>query len=245
MFEEIYVVNLDRNAARLAAFCRVNAHVLSRVRRFSAVDGRALDRAGLVAAGIVEAGNCYAAGALGCAVSHLTLWDYAAREGRMLTVVEDDAVLARGFVAAGEAVVGALPADWDIVLWGWNFDSVLAVELIPGVLPASVFADEAALRRNVAGFQTAGVRAAPVRLLHAFGTLGYSVSAKGAAALLARVLPLHGRVVAFPGVGLRLLNVGIDVSMNEVFAGIQAFVSLPPLAVSENRKEVSTVLGVG
>lgn len=87
----IFLINLDRTPERLADFRRVNSH-LKDVSRFSAVDGRTIDRKKLVERGIFTEGVSYTDGAIGNALSHLRLWKQAIELGEPITVTEDDAI---------------------------------------------------------------------------------------------------------------------------------------------------------
>src|SRR5580704_6984147 len=151
---QIHLINLDRSADRLAEFTQTNRH-LDDVERFAAVEGARQDIAALTAGGIFAPGvaEYYGPGAVGAALSHLALWDEAIESDAALTVAEDDAIFNRHFKASAHAVVAALPADWDFVLWGWNFDSYLLFELMPGVSPCLCCFDEAQMRAGAGSFQ--------------------------------------------------------------------------------------------
>jgi glycosyl transferase, family 25 len=235
----IHVINLDRSPDRLAEFQRRNAH-LSDVVRFSAIDARTLDREQLVRDGSI-AGDChYKGGFLGSAMSHISLWKKAAKEERTITVVEDDVIFSRYFAERSQAFLAALPTDWDFVQWGWNFDAFLWVDVIPQIIKAKMVFDQDQLRRNIYDFQNAPTVPAPVRLLHSFGILCYSITPKGACALLSHCLPLDAKLIDFPGFGVRIQNNSLDCVMNGAYPSLKAFVCMPPLAVAENKKEEST-----
>jgi GR25 family glycosyltransferase involved in LPS biosynthesis len=72
----IHLVNLDRDPERLAEFCDVNRHLTS-VSRFPAVDGNRLKLDSLVQERLVTEDilSMFSVGALGCAMSNITLWD--------------------------------------------------------------------------------------------------------------------------------------------------------------------------
>ena len=122
---DIRLINLDRSPDRLAAFQVVNEHVMPHVTRFSAVDGKDVERPAIVERGIIAPDLGYNDGALGNALSHIALWDFAASEGRAITICEDDAVFNRLFVSASESLLREIPQDWHLISWGWNFDSIL------------------------------------------------------------------------------------------------------------------------
>jgi GR25 family glycosyltransferase involved in LPS biosynthesis len=239
---QIHLINLDRSADRLAEFVAANGHVES-IERFSAIEGAAQDIAALVRDGIFERGvaEVYGAGAVGAALSHLALWEKAIVTNAALTVCEDDAVFNRDFAAASQRLIATLPSDWDFVLWGWNFDSYLLFELMPGVSPCLACFDEAQMRAGQIAFQNQAIAPQAFRLQRALGIPCYSVSPKGARALRAACLPLAKIRVYFPGLNRHVPNFGIDVAMNHRFPDIKAFVSFPPLVITRNEMKKSTI----
>jgi GR25 family glycosyltransferase involved in LPS biosynthesis len=234
----VHVINLDRDHERLRTFSAVNAHI-GDFSRFSAIDGRVADRSALERDGVIANTLTYNSGQLGCALSHLALWRGAVAENRTITVVEDDAILARNFLPAHDEMLTRLPVDWSIVLWGWNFDRSVWAEIPEGVGKSILNFDQDALRENIEVFRRSEVAHAPIRLRHAFGSLAYSLSPSGAAALLRSCLPLARRFIHFEGFGIGIPNNGIDCMMNAAFPKLKAYVCLPPLAVSENRQDIS------
>jgi glycosyl transferase, family 25 len=238
---DVHVINLDRSKDRLSAFEKVNG--LSRVNfiRFSALDGRNIDRGPLVDRGIITADLGYGDGALGTALSHLALWDRAIENNQSLTVCEDDAIFNRGFGSAAEVLTEALPPDWHVILWGWNFDSVLLFDLIPGVSPCLGAFDQDRMRMGVYAFQSANLRPQLFRLFKTFGIVGYSFSPLGARAMKQHCLPLRRMEVFIPGLGRTVPNRGIDVMLNDMYPRVNAYVSFPPLIITRNFHSISTV----
>jgi GR25 family glycosyltransferase involved in LPS biosynthesis len=238
----IHLINLDRSTERLSEFKAANPQ-LDYLRRFSAIDGYQQKIPALVADGIFEAGVAegYTPGALGAALSHLALWDEAIKTAQPFTICEDDAVFNRRFTPLAKRVIETLPPDWDFILWGWNFDSYLLFDLLPGVSLCLACFDEEQMRGAVAPFQNQAVTPQPFRLTRALGIPCYSVSPKGARALKAACLPLARIKVFFPGLNRHLPNFGIDVMMNNVYPQISAFVSFPPLVITRNEIKKSTV----
>jgi glycosyl transferase family 25 len=232
----IVFINLTDRVDRLAAFRRHNAH-LGAVRRFSAVEGRDLDRTALQARAIIAGGLDYSDHALGCAMSHFALWEEIAGGTRAVTVCEDDAVLAHDFIETGNARLGALPDGWDIVLWGWNFDSWLVFDVLPGQPAFLMHAKKPVTAETLAAAAQAPASAQLFRLYRACGTLCYTISPKGAAGLLGRCRPLQSLQVVMPEVRLSVPNRGIDLAMSAVYPQMIAYVSVPPLAISPNAKD--------
>jgi glycosyl transferase family 25 len=120
----VHFINLDRSKDRLAEFRQVNGHMTDAV-RFPAVDGQSLDIQSLAANGLVTANilDAYVVGAVGCAMSHLSLWNAAIETGQPVTVCEDDAIFNHGFESYASRVLRSLPPDWDFIQWGWNVEA--------------------------------------------------------------------------------------------------------------------------
>ena len=238
-----YLINLDRSTERLAEFEDHNGH-LNGVIRFPAIDGRALDRDKLVEDGVIEREVPYSLGALGCALSHLALWEVAAASHYGITIAEDDAVFSRHYRKGVLEVFGKLPHDWDIILWGWNFNAFMWMDIFNGIPSTTkLIFDQDALRRHIIPFQGMDTCHVPLRLRHAFGTVCYSVSPWGAQKFMKHCSPIHGRHIEFPGLGIVTGNSGIDTTMNGIYPEIQAYVCMPPLEATEHRNETSTVDG--
>jgi glycosyl transferase family 25 len=234
----VYVINLDRDKERLDKYLIQNAH-LSHVLRFPAIDGNLVDRSALERRGLIAGKLSYGNGQVGCALSHIVMWRKAIETNSMVTVTEDDVVLARNFLSAQESLVDALPKDWGIVHWGWNFGRSVWAEIPEGVAKSTLQFDQDELRKNMEAFHNLQVPHAPVRLRHRFGTMAYSVSPAGARFLLDSRLPMTAKLVGFPGFGIGVHNRGIDCLMNGAYPQMKAYVCMPALAVSENRQESS------
>ncbi|MFO1061421.1 MAG: glycosyltransferase family 2 protein [Dongiaceae bacterium] len=228
-----YVVNLDRSAARLAAFRERNAHL--RLTRFPAVDGRDVDRAALIADGTITADLDYTPGALGCALSHVALWRKAVAENTAITIFEDDALATLGFDEKSRAVLATLPQDWDVIHWGYHYRPLyLWVDLEFAKAKLECYAPRF-FGDDIDGFQAASLSSKAVRLAHCFGTFAYSISPKGARRLLESCLPLRRRMIPFPGAGIVNQDLGIDTAMCAAYGSMQAFVAIPPLALHDDR----------
>jgi len=237
----LYCINLDHRHDRLAAFNSTNPY-LREVKRFSAVDGRQLDMTALERQGLAVADllGFQTAGGIGCSLSHAALWEEAIRLGEAITVCEDDVIFNAGFEQSAAAVIETLPADWDIISWGWNFDLFMSFEMLPGVSSSLCQFEQQRMRDGASAFQTQAISPKAYRMLWAFGTPCYSVSAKGAAVLRERLLPFRPMIIPCPeGVrappgSLHYRVLSIDGALNSVYRHINAFVSFPPLVITKN-----------
>lgn len=238
---QVHAINLDRDTDRWERFMQLNGELVDVV-RVSAVDGRGIDRAALAAHGFLLEPCSRTDGAMGCACSHIALWFKAVDTNQTLTIVEDDTVLAGDFASAAQRVLAELPADWDVVVWGWNFDGYLWAEIPEGVGICRLTFDEEEMRNNIDVFRTSEQPHAPVRLRHCFGTHAYTITPAGAQAMLDASLPVTDRLVRFndvPTENSTYENATHDLDMNRAYPTLRSYACMPPLALSENRRETS------
>lgn len=129
-----YVINLDRNADRLNTFATAYEETRRRsevppAARFPAVDGSRMklpvhpaaeaDLADLAATGARRRHEQLTPGAVGCYYSHLACWKVAESQGvEVALVFEDDAAPPPELDVRG--IVRGSPADWDIILLGYD-----------------------------------------------------------------------------------------------------------------------------
>ena len=143
---------------------------------FPAIDGHTVDIPSLIEKGIIrpEILRTYTAGHLGNALTHLKLWRKSVKTNEVITACEDDAIFNHSFLSQAELILSALRTDWDFILWGWNFDAALLIDLLPGVSRSAVFLEQEQLRKSLMEFQALSFQTQPVRLLQGFGLLAYS-----------------------------------------------------------------------
>ena len=231
---EIHLINLDRSTDRLATFKERNHH-LENISRVSGTDGARLDRAELIGAGIIADDLLYLPGALGCALSHVGLWEKAASEDRVITIFEDDVFCSPAFTKESVRLVSSLPKDWDVMVWGFNFDpAFIWVDL--GFSKAKLEFYRRRKPRDYQEFQAGRLSPSAVRLAHSFGTIAYSVSPKGARTLLKHCIPLRKRFIPFPGTNVVVKDEGIDMAMSGIYEKMQAFICIPPLVIHDQEQ---------
>jgi GR25 family glycosyltransferase involved in LPS biosynthesis len=221
-----YFINLDRSLDRLQRFGEWNCH-LENVVRTPAIDGTTLVRSELVRSGhMAPDANCDA-GTLGCAMSHVSLWERAIREDRALTILEDDVVIAHHFIPAATRVLSELPADWDFVKWGWAEHLSALIEI--GLSQVMLVGDGKKPCHDptqLQAFQAEATQVVPLRMLRSFGLFGYSISPKGARLALEHCLPLKNHAL---GNQSKIGTVAFDVTLSALYPKIQAFLCVPGL----------------
>ncbi len=231
----IHVISLARTQERLTRFEADNP-ALRDWRVFPAVDGTTVSAAERDALGDT---SLWSHGGVGAALSQQRLWRLCVDSQTPITLCEDDAILRDGFVDLSMALISAVP-DYDLILWGWNFDSIAEAEMTPG-LPIALAADQGRFRESPETFRRSDAAAVPLRLLGALGTPCYTVSPKGAAKLLAKALPVGNARLRLPLMPGEIENVTPDIALSCLYRSLSAYLAFPPLAASRNEWSLSTV----
>ena len=244
----VHVINLDRSTDRLAQFKAVNSH-LAEVTRLPAIEEDRIDISSLTQNGLVQGDilSMYPIGAVCYALSNLSLWNKTIETGRPVTIADDDAIFNLRFDGTAAEVISSLPPDWDLILWGFNFDLFMIFDMLPGVSPCVCQFDQDKMRLNTRAFQELSIFPRAQKLIWAFGMTSYTVSPKGAQTLRSRCFPLRPMLVPCPE-GARtpphspnFRNVGFDNTLNSIYRHVNAFVCVPPLVISTNEHVKSSV----
>lgn len=240
MIGKIHVINLERSTERRSDFIRNNIGLDYEF--VPAVDGALLAEEDLRnEQHFIHPLRFPSKGAYGLALTNLSLWNKAIEDNAPLTIAEDDAIFRGDFSERASDMVRQLPADWDFILWGWNFDSILSLSAMPGVSPAVVLFSQQDLRKNIDRFRTARTSSHPFRLDKCFGTPAYTISPRGADNFRRLCFPMRNFEVFFPVLNRKIPNTGIDISMNRIYSQTNSFVSFPPLVATRNEHAISTI----
>lgn len=232
------VISLARTPERLNAFRRLNQR--PEIQKAEAIDGTKVAKEILVAEGLVSEDLKYSPGALGCAASHIALWQLAFETNETILVLEDDAVLAANFDEALQDLRDEL-YSYDFLSLGFNLDCPAQFELLPGLTPCLTSFLGQSLGPRVQDFRRLSLKPVPYKLQLCFGTPGYIIRPAGAQKLLRKLLPLRNFTMSCSAG--KAVNTGIDVALNSVYQDIEAYVSFPPIVLTANDKDTSTVQG--
>lgn len=235
----INIISLKRSISRRESFCKLNQHI--EYEFFDAIDGTKLTKELICDKRLFQPGLNYTPGAFGCALSHLALWEKAINLKKTITIAEDDSIFRFDFEEKYLKKINELPRDWDIILWGWNFDSILSLDVMPNISPAVMVFNQDQLRDCVNNFQLLSGDTSLMKLDKCFGTPAYSISASGAAKFKSLCFPLADFKLFFPLLNRELPNNGIDIAMNRIYQATNSYVSFPPLAITKNERTTSTI----
>jgi GR25 family glycosyltransferase involved in LPS biosynthesis len=120
VFDEIYVINLDRSTDRLKEVDSRLKRLGIKYQRISAVEGNKLSYAEIRKETTLPSALFSTKAAIGCALSHKKAWqDVVNRNLNRVLILEDDVVLAESnFEARFQKSWEAIPSDWEIVNLG-------------------------------------------------------------------------------------------------------------------------------
>ena len=110
MFQEAWVISLDRRPERLQEFQDSYPSQLPRANRFSAIDGKKVPAPNWWTAG---------AGAWGCYKSHVSIIEDCLNRGvESVLIMEDDCQFEMDFDSVWQQYLNAIPSDWGMLYLG-------------------------------------------------------------------------------------------------------------------------------
>ncbi|HBE70003.1 MAG TPA: hypothetical protein DDW52_17795, partial [Planctomycetaceae bacterium] len=159
-------------------------------------------------------------------------------------VLEDDAVVSPGLHQCLEQILArfsSATAAWDILLLGYNTDSAVDLRLSPNMSFRGHFSLKNPSPEQIQEVLGRPEDCAALRLNNAFGTCGYLISPAGARRLLKWCFPLRDEQFLVPSLKRVLVASSIDGLMNAIYPQLSAYCCVPPLALSSNRPDESTI----
>jgi GR25 family glycosyltransferase involved in LPS biosynthesis len=235
-----FVINLDRCPEKYQRFLERNAGCKIAFERFSAINGLELTDEEVMAMGLVAPGAKFTRGAVGGAASLWRILNWIAGQNEPALVFEDDCTVRHDIIARLEMLLPTL-GNWDLLVLGYNTDSVLDLELAPGMKSMMVFRPARPDDRTDAVFQRADSHVAALRLNTCFGPAANLISPAGAKRLLELCFPMDNRPVQIEALGNRMLpTAGLDGMGNSTYRFMQAYACFAPLVVPRNDNATST-----
>ncbi len=239
---DCHVINLARTPERMAAFLQRNGAAGLAFRRFEAADGNAIDHEEAIRLGLIKPNSKWPTrGTVGVALSHRNLWDKAAAERRALIVLEDDAYVRHDIRSAFAGAIAGI-GRWDIVLLGYNTNSLLEFNVAGDIDVSGLFTVRYPKPAQLDKFQQTRTAVSLFRLKHAYGICGYAVSPEGAERLRQAVFPMDNRMLEYAATKMRLPAYSIDGLMSVTYPALDAYACISPLVLAPNDKVQSTVM---
>jgi GR25 family glycosyltransferase involved in LPS biosynthesis len=115
---DIFVINLEKDNDRWNYYKNLNIPSI-KINRFNGIYGKDLDRNNLIKSGVLSTTNVLKDGQLGCALSHMNLWNYSLKyKNKYLLVLEDDVILEKDIYNKINNLENYLPENWDVIFLG-------------------------------------------------------------------------------------------------------------------------------
>lgn len=118
--DEMYLINLERRADRLQKFKDAHKNIKDYVYINPAVDGKTLTLTPEIAACFRDNDFNWKKAIMGCALSHLRLWEKLANDSQATSylIMEDDVKLQPDWLEKWKSFAGDVPADADVIYLG-------------------------------------------------------------------------------------------------------------------------------
>lgn len=234
-----FFISLPSDPIRYKNFLYYNRHVPG-ITLFPGINGKDFLRKHGRQKDLIAKTCKWKAGQLGCGLSHASLWMNAVKTSNVTTIFEDDAHLCRNFEHESHKILEQLPADFDVILWGANPGTYYTFGIVPGTAKCHAYLDKSDVWSSLDNFCNRRISTNFFPLNQAFGTLGYTVSPKGAKKLIEHCLPFDSIPVFSLSTQNHYIADGIDGVLNRFYSSMKAFITSPPLALVKDDIEKSS-----
>ena len=244
MAHRLLVITLSRTPERLRAFYKNNKNVLVdwNVEEIDGIDGHKQEELNQKSRWIsASAKEHWTKGAIGSALSHIKAWRKCIELNREVLVVEDDAILANNLKSKLEKlkIIGRATNQSNLVLLGWNTDSLLQAELSPGLEMISLFEPIYPELEQIKGIINSDRRRYLCNLNACFGLPAYWINPKAAHELIDACMPLRTEINNMTrGIPKHIL-VTLDGILSNRYKDMNAKILIPPIALALNNQQTS------
>lgn len=115
----IYCINMDTSIDRWSNILHYNKTYNLDIERFSAYNGKTLNLHSFIQNGYLSIYNTLEKGQIGCALSHVFLWEKCRESHKSYFILlEDDVIIPANFTKTLECILEHAPDGWDIVYLG-------------------------------------------------------------------------------------------------------------------------------
>ncbi len=162
---------------------------------------------------------------------HFYVWEMAIKKNEPVSLFEDGVIFCKNFHEESRRIISKLHPDWDVLLWGHDSDIIFG--LGDGRMPIVGYFTNKSPNADLERFSGRNVASSAFQLLEASGVIGYSVSAKGARALLRQCTPIKNSVDLFKPSGKYVKNASIGHVMGCNYVNMQSYSCIPPLCIKK------------
>lgn len=240
----LLVISLKRTPERLRAFYEINQQTLHdwNVEVIDGIDGveqgKILNQSRWISDKVKKT---WSQGAIGSALSHIKAWRQCIERNEAVLVVEDDAVLADNLIHKLKELnaINIKEENSNMVLLGWNLDSLLHAEISPGLEVISLFEPAYPEINQIRKIINTSTTRRLCHLKRCFGLPAYLINPKAAKKLIAACKPLQAEKNGMTrGIPEHYLTT-LDGMLTNRYEEIEAKIVTPPLAVALNNQATS------
>jgi GR25 family glycosyltransferase involved in LPS biosynthesis len=239
---DIFVISLEKSSERKVTFDNYNSKYI-KYTYHAAVDGKNININNLDPSLLKKGSQNYSNGAIGCALSHLQLWDKCIELNKPIVIMEDDAIVSRDYNKhINNLMNNLLPKTWDIVQLNYNFDSVLSYNNTNYETCNCIFNKHKMTKTDISNFVNTKINTTIAKLNFCFGMSAYIINPIGAKKLKDKCFPLDNRIINMPFLN-NIKCFTIDCMMNSIYKDIQAYVCIIPFVITPHISDdyVSTI----
>ncbi|EUK19178.1 glycosyltransferase family 25 protein [Commensalibacter papalotli (ex Servin-Garciduenas et al. 2014)] len=247
-----FVIYSDQSSQELISFKKNNQHLTVEISPIKANSSNLELREELLKDHLITQNNKYDMANLALTKAHISLWKQAVQNQSSITVFESNIITHKNFLNYQEISLSA-QQDYDLMIWGYNLNWNPCIELMP-CLPKAIYTfpgynkDEFKKENNdlidIPTYQNSDLKTIQTLKIFSFAGLGcYTISAKGAEALLQKVTPIgnepapsyqndpHGsNFYVFKPIPNRE-NISLDIEVNRYLKKLNTYMTIPMLAV--------------
>jgi GR25 family glycosyltransferase involved in LPS biosynthesis len=228
---EIFVINLKKSNERRREFDNNNLKFI-KYTYHDAIEGDKININELDKHIFTKGSINYSNGAIGCALSHLQLWEKCIELNKPIIIMEDDAIVNRDFnKQINNLINNLLPKKWDIIQLNYNFDSILSYNNTNYETCNCVFNQTKLTKNDIFNFVNSKINTTIAKLNNCFGSSSYIISPMGAKALKQKCFPLNNQILKMPFLN-QIMCTTIDGMMNSAYKDISAYVCVIPFVIT-------------
>lgn len=225
---DIFVISLKKSLNRRKEFDRLNKNI--NYEYFDAIDGETC----IFGKEIVNSNSLgYSKQAIGCAISHLSLWNKCIELDKPIIIMEDDAFVSYDFEKHIDYVFKMLPENWHILQLCYNCDSILGFSNTNFENAYSFFTKKKINDKDIHDFQNSKINPTVAKLNMSFGAGCYAITPNGAKLLKKECFPMDNRIINIPLVG-QIKAYTVDCMMNSCYTNLNAFVCPIPFVMTKH-----------
>ena len=224
------MISLKESIKRRTEFDKLNKKYI-KYKYFDAINGNTLPNN--IDNILNKNASGYKKGAVGCAMSHLNLWNKCIENNKPMIIMEDDVFVSKDFNKHLQSIMDMLPEKWHILQLCYNCDSILGFSNTNFEDAYTFFTKKKFDDNDIEVFQNSEIHPTIARLKMSFGMSCYIITPLGANILKQKCFPMDNRIINIPLAG-QVKSYTLDIIMNDIYKNIDAYVCPIPFVMPKH-----------